>query len=245
MTKTQLNTIIESKSLVQQATEIIPLTHRTKKSISAHDTAPIAGAMSPKERMREGEDFAHAQMLGHYEDLGLLGEGGMGEVRRVKDLTLNRTLAMKIIHRNLLYNQEACDRFIEEAQVGAQLQHPNIVPIYELGRLPDNRLYFTMKEIRGRELSDLIVEFWGDSKDKKSFLSLLQIFYHICEAMAFVHNKGVIHRDLKPDNIMVGEYGEVLIVDWGIAKRLRNTGEEIRAHRSKWPSRRSKPSLSI
>ena len=99
-------------------------------------------------------------MIGQYEDLGLIGSGGMGEVRRVREQFLNRSIAMKILHSRLLHNPEACARFIEEAQIGAKLQHPNIVPVYEFGILPDQRLYFTMKEIRGRELGEDIRSFW-------------------------------------------------------------------------------------
>ena len=166
--------------------------------------------------------------LGRYLDLGMLGKGGMGEVRRVRDEVLNRNLAMKIIHSNFLRNKNALTRFIEEAQVGAQLQHPNIVPIHEMGTLPDGRYYFTMKEIKGREFTELIKSvheastdaIWKPTKDGTTFRRLIQIFHQICETMAFAHSLNVIHRDLKPENVMIGDFGEVLVVDWGIAKIL-------------------------
>ena len=166
--------------------------------------------------------------LGRYIDLGVLGIGGMGEVRKVRDEVLRRTLAMKIIHKRLMRSQGAVTRFVEEAQVGAQLQHPNIIPVYELGHLPDGRHYFTMKQIRGIPFTDQIVgvheasdsERWRPARDGTSFRQLIQTFHKICVTMAYAHSKGVIHRDLKPENIMVGSFGEVLIVDWGIAKVL-------------------------
>ena len=134
--------------------------------------------------------------LGRYLDLGMLGKGGMGEVRRVRDEVLNRNLAMKIIHSNFLRNKNALTRFIEEAQVGAQLQHPNIVPIHEMGTLPDGRYYFTMKEIKGREFTELIKSvheastdaIWKPTKDGTTFRRLIQIFHQICETMAFAHS---------------------------------------------------------
>ncbi len=166
--------------------------------------------------------------LGRYEDLGMLGVGGMGEVRRVLDLDLRRTLAMKIIHEHLLCMPNYVSRFVEEAQVEAQLQHPNIVPVYEIGQLPDGRHYFTMKEIRGVELSKKIRSVhrasdagqWRSDADGTSFRDLVRSFQRVCDAVAFSHSQGVIHRDLKPENIMLGGFGEVLVVDWGLAKVL-------------------------
>ena len=166
--------------------------------------------------------------IGRYQDLGLLGRGGMGEVRKIRDETLKRNLAIKIIHPTLLRSKNALNRFIEEAQVGAQLQHPNIVPVHEMGKLPDGRFYFTMKEIKGKEFTELITEVhkestketWKETKDGVTFRQLIQIFQKICETIAYAHTLGVIHRDLKPENVMIGGFGEVLVVDWGIAKVL-------------------------
>ena len=121
--------------------------------------------------------------LGRYEDLGFLGVGGMGEVRRVRDPSLRRSMAMKIIHQDMMGSSQLVSRFIEEAQVEAQLQHPNIVPVYEIGQLPDGRHYFTMKEIRGRAFSTKIQavhaasssDRWRADADGTSFRDLLRI----------------------------------------------------------------------
>ena len=166
--------------------------------------------------------------IGRYDDLGSLGFGGMGEVRKICDSELNRKLAMKIIHPNLLGKNAAVARFVEEGQICAQLQHPNIVPVHEIGQLDDGRLYFTMKEIKGREFGEAIKEVHGAIVDNRweitetgwSFRRLIDVFYKCCQAISYAHSRGVIHRDLKPENIMLGEYGEVLVVDWGIAKIL-------------------------
>ena len=135
-------------------------------------------------------------------------------------------MAMKIIRSDQMARPKVLARFIEEAQCSAQLQHPGIVPVHELGRLPDGRFYFTMREVKGRTLSDVIAEVHGASKADRwqtgvtgwTFRGLVDAFHRVCEAVAYAHSRGVVHRDLKPDNIMVGGHGEVLVVDWGLAK---------------------------
>ena len=181
------------------------------------------------DRASGGASTGSSSLLGtgeRYEDLGLLGTGGMGEVRRVRDRDLGRTMAMKIIRSDRMQRPKMLARFIQEAQCSAQLQHPGIVPVHELGRLPDGRFYFTMAEVKGRTLSEVIAEVHGASKADRwqtgatgwTFRGLVDAFLRVCEAVASAHSRGVVHRDLKPDNIMVGGHGEVLVVDWGLAK---------------------------
>ena len=161
-----------------------------------------------------------------YEDLGLLGTGGMGEVRRVRDRDLGRTMAMKIIRADRMQRPKVLARFIEEAQCSAQLQHPGIVPVHELGRMPDGRFYFTMAEVKGRTMSEVIAEVhWASKGDRWqrgatgwTFRGLIDAFHRVCEAVAYAHSRSVVHRDLKPANIMLGSHGEVQVVDWGLAK---------------------------
>jgi eukaryotic-like serine/threonine-protein kinase len=166
-----------------------------------------------------------------YRDLGLLGLGGMGEVRRVLDRDLNRTVAMKVIAAHLMEQPSSLARFVEEAQVSAQLEHPAIIPVHELGRLLDGRLYFTMQEIRGRTMAKMIrevhrgghsvgVSAGSGALGAWTFRRLVMAFLRVCEAVAYAHGRGVVHRDLKPSNIMLGRNGEVTVVDWGIAKVL-------------------------
>ena len=162
--------------------------------------------------------------LGRYEDLGMLAQGGMGLVRRVLDPELNRSLAMKILSAKRDAKEDERSRFVEEAQIGAQLQHPNIVPVHELGLLPDGRPYFTMREVRGRRFSDVIRAHHKGERDAWTLRRLIDAYLKVCEAIAFAHDKGVIHRDLKPSNVMTGRFGEVLVVDWGIAKILSGEG---------------------
>jgi len=159
-----------------------------------------------------------------YERRHPLGSGGMGEVWRVFDRTLRRTVALKVI-RSQLTARELLARFEEEAQVTAQLQHPGIIPVHDYGQLDDGRVWFTMKEVQGRTLEDLLQEVhraWRLGRDATesgfTFRRMLEGFLRVVETMAYSHSRGVVHRDLKPSNIMFGPYGEVLVLDWGLAK---------------------------
>ncbi len=163
--------------------------------------------------------------LDRYEDLGRLGVGGMAEVRRVRDRELGRTLALKVMHASALTSREVVARFREEAQATAQLQHPGIVPVYDLGELPDGRLWFTMKEVSGETLTRVIRAVhdasgsaWRTAASGWSLRRLVEALVQVCEAIAYAHERGVLHRDLKPSNVMVGRHGEVLVLDWGLVK---------------------------
>jgi serine/threonine-protein kinase len=155
--------------------------------------------------------------LGRYEVSGRVGSGGMGEVLRVRDPDLKRDLAVKVLLDRHSGRPDVLQRFLEEAQIGGQLQHPGVVPVYELGCFPDQRPYFTMKLVEGRTLADLLKERSSNSHELPHFL---QIFEQVCQTVAYAHSRGVLHRDLKPQNIMVGGFGEVQVMDWGLAKVL-------------------------
>jgi len=145
--------------------------------------------------------------------------GGMGAILLAQDKAIQRELAVKVMRPEVADSEEHRLRFLEEAQVTGQLEHPNIVPIHELGKDADGNLYFTMKLVKGKSLGDIVREL-KDSGDGPTLSELLGVYLKICDGIAFAHSKGVIHRDLKPDNIMVGEFGEVQIMDWGLAKVL-------------------------
>ena len=156
---------------------------------------------------------------------GPLGQGGMGVVWRVYDPTLGREVALKVAQESLLGRKVLLQRFVEEARVQAQLQHPNLVPVHELGTLQDGRPYFTMDVIRGRPLSLLIAQVHAhlragetQSPDGWSLRRLLSLFAQAARAVGHAHARGVIHRDLKPDNLLVGDQGQIRVVDWGIAR---------------------------
>jgi len=146
-------------------------------------------------------------------------------VREGRERDLHRTLAVKIIKAAMMAKKAVVARFIEEAQGSGQVQHPSIIPVHEIGRMPDGRYYFTMQEIRGREFDDVILSVHASSKEGWhydaqgwSLRRLITALQKACQAVGYAHARGVIHRDLKPSNIMVGRDGEVFVVDWGIAK---------------------------
>jgi len=165
---------------------------------------------------------AHAQRAlpkgrGNYQLLGEIARGGMGVVLKGHDTDLGRDVALKVLHEKLAGDPAVLSRFVEEAQIGGQLQHPGIVPVYELGLMADERPYFTMKLVKGRTLSSLLDERESPAQDLRRFLGL---FEQVCLTVAYAHSRSVVHRDLKPLNVMVGAFGEVQVVDWGLAKVL-------------------------
>jgi serine/threonine-protein kinase len=152
-----------------------------------------------------------------YQLVEQLGRGGMGEVYRCNDPALGRDLAIKVLKAALRHDSEIERRFLREACITGSLQHPGIVPIYNLGRLADGRLHYTMRLVRGQTFADILKE---EAGNPERLPSLLGIFEKICQAVAYAHSKRVIHRDLKPANVMVGRFGEVQVMDWGLAKLL-------------------------
>ena len=160
--------------------------------------------------------------------LGEIARGGMGVVLKGHDTDLGRDVAVKVLDKRLADRPEVIQRFVEEAQIGGQLQHPGIVPVYELGTMKDQRPYFTMKLVKGRTLATLLTERESLTSNRTR---LIDIFESICQTMGYAHSRGVIHRDLKPANIMVGAFGEVQVVDWGLAKVMARggTADEKRA----------------
>jgi serine/threonine-protein kinase len=172
----------------------------------------------------DGVDLGSEDARERYEDLAFIGRGSFAEVRRVRDKGLNRLMAMKILDRDAT-DAAMRARFVQEAQATAQLQHPGIVPVHELGVLPDGRPFFTMEEVRGRTLSAVVdavhavsADVWGRTADEWTLRRLVEVFRRVTEAVAFAHSRGVLHRDLKPANVMVGAFGEVRVMDWGIAR---------------------------
>jgi tetratricopeptide (TPR) repeat protein len=154
--------------------------------------------------------------------LGEIARGGMGVVLRGHDPELQRELAVKVILPAHRRNPELLRRFVGEARLAGQLQHPGIMPVYDVGQLADGRPFFAMKLIQGRTLAELLAERGDPGHDLPRFL---RYFEAVCQAVGYAHARGVIHRDLKPANVMVGAFGEVQVMDWGLAKRLGESPE--------------------
>jgi tetratricopeptide (TPR) repeat protein len=161
--------------------------------------------------------------VGRYPILGLIGQGGMGVVYRALDASLQRPLAVKVLLAEHADDDELTQRFLKEAQIMGQLQHPGVAPIHELGQLSDGRPFFSMKQIQGETLADLLQQ---RSSPGDALATYLGIFGQVCQTLAYAHARHIIHRDLKPANIMVGAFGEVQVMDWGLAKVLSGTETE-------------------
>ncbi len=159
-----------------------------------------------------------------HEAEALVGSGGMGEVHKVRDVALGRSVAKKVIHRDLRLDRRTQRSFIREARITAQLDHPHVVPVHDIGVDPGGRLFFTMKLVAGRTLADLVAALPPGPIARDTLLNLLEIVVKICDALAFAHSRGVLHCDLKPGNVMVGEFGEVYLTDWGVARVMRDVG---------------------
>ncbi|MBL8737005.1 MAG: SUMF1/EgtB/PvdO family nonheme iron enzyme [Planctomycetes bacterium] len=165
--------------------------------------------------------------LERYAIEGEVDRGGMGAILKILDRQLNRRLAMKVLldreaPRDELERQLASQllgRFLEEAQVTSQLDHPGVVPVHELGLDQHGKVYFTMRLVKGRTAREVFAESHGGSTDWP-LTRALEIVLRVCDTMSYAHDKGVLHRDLKPDNVMVGKFGEVYVMDWGLAKVL-------------------------
>jgi serine/threonine protein kinase len=140
----------------------------------------------------------------------VLGRGGMATVYLARDRELGRDVAIKVL-RAAGESPDLAERLRREARILARLEHPGLVPVHDMGTLPDGRVFYVMKRVRGRRLDEHL-------GDEPSPAARLRLFERVCETVAFAHAHGVIHRDLKPENVMVGPFGEVLVLDWGVAK---------------------------
>ena len=214
----------------------------------------IGRAEAPSERLHGVEDpnaLARAlqewkaaatdrNRMPRYRVVQRLGQGSQGFVFSVADRDCMREVALKTPHAGAR-TAEDVSRFIHEAQITAQLEHPGIAPVHDLDVLPDGTVFYIMKQIEGRTLADLIGDvsrpdcaaITGESQPHAAPMvdELLQVMLRVCDAMAFAHSRGVIHRDLKPRNIMIGRYGEVLVMDWGLAKILKQAPDPLEGER--------------
>jgi hypothetical protein len=200
----------EPQALGQQPPDVPCIVLRDE---AAGDAPPVVWLHS--------EETLAGPTAGRYEVQGEIARGGMGAILKGRDTDLGRDLAIKVLLDAHKDKPEVVRRFLEEAQISGQLQHPGIVPVYELGRFADERPFFTMKLVKGRTLSSLLAARPDAAAERPRFLG---IFRQICQTLAYAHSRGVIHRDLKPANIMVGSFGEVQVMDWGIAKVLPAEG---------------------
>ena len=171
----------------------------------------VLEALSPAEESRD-----------RYTLTRLHAKGGMGQVWLACDRALHRLIALKELRPDRAGNSAACSRFLHEAKITAQLEHPGIVPVYELkdGETP----YYTMRFMKGRTLSEAIRDYHKKQATRSASsvgrIELLTAFVGVCQAVHYAHSRGIIHRDLKGQNVALGDFGEVVVLDWGLAKRI-------------------------
>jgi hypothetical protein len=175
---------------------------------AARTGAPVSGGAS-------GSFDTASRFEDRYANPTLLGSGGMGDVFAFRDCRIGRTVAVKRLPAKRDATVDARSRFVREAMVQGQLEHPSIVPVYDVGIDSKGVEYFTMRRIRGETLASLIHD---ERAEPPARNKLLRIFTQLCLAVEYAHSRGVVHRDLKPENVMVGDFGEVYVLDWGIAR---------------------------
>ena len=178
----------------------------------------LLGAVSGRDTTRLASCDKYEIIVDKAHPDGKIGYGGVGAVFQARDRRLNRLLAIKVIRDIHRRNGRIAARFTTEAQVASQLQHPNIVPIYEVSELKDGRPYFTMQLVHGRTMASLL----EDHADSAGRMRMLDTIETVCRTVAYAHTRGVLHRDLKPENIMVGAFGQVQVMDWGLASVLQD-----------------------
>ncbi|MCM8533431.1 MAG: serine/threonine protein kinase [Lentisphaeraceae bacterium] len=182
-------------------------------------TISVAGSRKPEVKSVSKKDavdvhFSIPNVSKRYKIGDIIGSGGNSTVVEAYDRDLKRIVAVKLLKSKYHKNERAVQRFLNEASITAMLQHPGVVPVYEVGFVGQNDFFFSMKKVEGVTLRDML----NKDSSEKDLSELLNIFFAICETMAFAHEKGITHRDLKPENIMIEKYGSMLIMDWGLAK---------------------------
>ncbi len=228
----QLDTNKEHQSVIGKVEQLTGTPVQSVNLSAATTRGQGSGEKSFTERVRAG-----SSPLTRYEPVKELGRGGMGVVLRVRDTDLRRDVAMKVLRPDR--NDSRSDqgkrdlrRFIEEAQITGQLEHPGIVPVHEMGCDAQGRVFFTMKMVRGEPLSEVLRRLRLGEIDTVSAWPLdkmLGVFLKICEALDFAHAHNVVHRDLKPANVMLGDFGEVLVMDWGLARVLEGPDKDTQS----------------
>ncbi len=222
LTVDRLNALEASLAITRQATPLDSVVSTTEAHAPPHAMTSRVTVL-PRVELVEDEPQFVPGVLERYETLQKLGEGGVGEVTLARDNDIQRPVAIKRI-RSEMVGSGTLARFVEEIRTVGQLDHPNIVPIHDVGVDNEGRYFFVMKYVDAETLESVIGKLAaGDRQYHRRFTwqRRLQVFTGILRAIQYAHAQGIIHRDIKPANIMVGQYGEVMVMDWGVAKQIR------------------------
>jgi serine/threonine protein kinase/formylglycine-generating enzyme required for sulfatase activity len=196
---------------VSVAREYVAFIDNQRSARSTNEDLSLAPTHELIERLREARGAGLRYRIERE-----IARGGMGSVLQVHDTELERDLAMKV---HLRTGSTSANRFLREAKITGRLNHPGVVPVHEMGETADGRLYFTMRLVEGRTFRDVIQAFHCNDPEW-SLSRALEVVVRVCDTMAFAHSRGVLHRDLKPSNVMVGSFGEVYVMDWGVARSI-------------------------
>ncbi|UQA62322.1 bifunctional serine/threonine-protein kinase/formylglycine-generating enzyme family protein [Polyangium aurulentum] len=188
----------------------------TTREMPPSDTMRVGSMSMPLRDPAQPRDLEPRYRLGE-----TLGIGGVGVVLSAEDRVVGRVVALKTLKDGPSASQELAERFLHEARVAGQLEHPNIIPVYDIGRLPDARPYYTMRIVKRQSLQDVLTQ--PDLRRQWPLVRLVGAFVQISRALAYAHRRGVIHRDIKPENILLGDEGEVYLSDWGNSRVLGTT----------------------
>ncbi len=216
--------VVYPKKVVKKRSLISILVKGKRKEQDTDEPADIK-ALTEKEEELFRKHISRDLDTHKYSVRKKIAAGGMGSIHYVYDTDLQRHTILKVILPQHKGNAMLIKSFIKEARFTGQLEHPNIIPVHDLGYLPGYGIYFTMKQVLGESLLDIIrkVERKTDGfHNKYDYYMMLNIIRKVCDAISFAHSKHIVHRDIKPGNIMVGNYGEVLLMDWGLAKTVRS-----------------------
>jgi len=200
---------------------IKPPSDEAEPTPSAAEPVDLSSSLTVADRIEVREqtiaDAGKVKPPPQYELLDVLGEGGMGTVFRARQTSVDRQIALKMLRPESAEKRRDRDRFLSEAVATADLDHPNIIPVYDLGANESGQFFYAMKEVHGTP--------WEEVLDGKPLQENLSILLRVADAVAFAHSRGIIHRDLKPDNVMLGDYGEVMLTDWGLAVSVTPGGK--------------------
>lgn len=222
---------VDPAELCRESPELLPELLRQIAALKAVDgqleLADNRPANTP--RRRSSDDDASYTTAASYQDLEHIAQGGLGVVYRAVDGELHRDVALKFIHKRIATSEEHQETFRHEAQITSRLDHPGIVPVYGVGTAEDGRVFYVMRYVQGETLDAAIERVFAEPNPPGSLevRSLLGHFVAVCKTIAYAHARGIIHRDIKPANVMLGKFGETLVVDWGLAAHVQR-GDQFR-----------------